>query len=197
MSDSRFNPRSPCGERRARYVPIFGRVGVSTHAPLAGSDTGITSLLTLIKFQPTLPLRGATIFPYVDVRQMRFQPTLPLRGATLARVPPPPRRSIVSTHAPLAGSDYTLLGIDALTQFQPTLPLRGATAQILDAPHDIAVSTHAPLAGSDGLRPTKSPVASWFQPTLPLRGATWVRRIRRLPQQRFNPRSPCGERQST
>ena len=79
----------------------------------------------------------------------RFQPTLPLRGATLVG-----RRGgqaeFVSTHAPLAGSDgpspqlrrdnpsfnprspcgerqaYYIMPLDQFL-FQPTLPLRGAT----------------------------------------------------------------------
>ena len=101
-----------------------------------------------------------------------FQPTLPLRGAT-----PPHGRFregvCVSTHAPLAGSDgHLVVDRHSVALFQPTLPLRGATVVLgLD---------------SRGL---------WFQPTLPLRGATRpLGFFARLP--RFNPRSPCGERQA-
>ena len=59
-------------------------VGVSTHAPLAGSDAldRVSCWCCRNKFQPTLPLRGATESQEVeDVPQE------------------------VSTHAPLAGSD--------------------------------------------------------------------------------------------
>ena len=79
-----FNPRSPCGERpRSRDVaasavtfqptlPLRGatfrlflsgrQFQVSTHAPLAGSDTQPSGAdLPISGFQPTLPLRGATI----------------------------------------------------------------------------------------------------------------------------------------
>ena len=60
-STSRFNPRSPCGER-----------------PMP-SNFEITAELS---FQPTLPLRGATApMPLIAVCNP-FQPTLPLRGAT-------------------------------------------------------------------------------------------------------------------
>ena len=57
-----------------------------------------------LSFQPTLPLRGATApMPLIAVCNP-FQPTLPLRGATTVvgqfAVP-----IVVSTHAPLAGSD--------------------------------------------------------------------------------------------
>ena len=57
-----------------------------------------------------------------------FQPTRPLRGATLY-----PLAlylcNVISTHAPLAGRDkISLLGLEYLRLFQPTRPLRGATA---------------------------------------------------------------------
>ena len=57
------------------------------------------------QFQPTLPLRGATPMRAVLVIDgTMFQPTLPLRGATRA-APSPEEEIMVSTHAPLAGSD--------------------------------------------------------------------------------------------
>ena len=59
--------------------------------------------------------------------QAQFQPTLPLRGATsyVTNLLP---FSLVSTHAPLAGSDrWQVRAIERDTGFQPTLPLRGAT----------------------------------------------------------------------
>ena len=33
-----FNPRSPCGERRGQCPDGVGLVGISIHAPRAGSD---------------------------------------------------------------------------------------------------------------------------------------------------------------
>ena len=169
---------------------------------------------------------------------IRFQPTLPLRGATDAcwrcrGINP------VSTHAPLAGSDtpraarFTRtacfnprspcgerreppLGLGCPSGFNPRSPCgeRRLLAR-LERQHRY-VSTHAPLAGSDpkagkGTRRhacfnPRSPCgerhygvmpyhpAKLFQPTLPLRGATSsTRRIGRPPRS-FNPRSPCGER---
>ena len=84
--------------------------------------------------------------------RFRFQPTLPLRGATRlegAAVV----EELVSTHAPLAGSDSTFRDISRMSRsFQPTLPLRGATDESQEVEGVPQVSTHAPLAGSDGLR---------------------------------------------
>ena len=56
---------------------------VSTHAPLAGSDGHlVVDRHSVALFQPTLPLRGATVVLGLDSRGLWFQPTLPLRGAT-------------------------------------------------------------------------------------------------------------------
>ena len=80
----------------------------------------------------------------------------------------------ISTHAPLAGRDYSY---GCLSRgnfvFQPTRPLRGATeidvsAQLVG----IRISTHAPLAGRD------------------IQAA-----INNGKEEYFNPRAPCGARQ--
>ena len=123
-----------------------------------------------------------------------FQPTLPLRGATMPVCFAMSLTSLISTHAPPAGSDrarrYVAHGLRNFNprspcgerrrrrsgdrrggRFQPTLPLRGATALIQQGDVIIVISTHAPPAGSDRISQT-SPCASTD----------------------FNPRSPCGER---
>ena len=146
-----------------------------------------------------------------------FQPTLPLRGATetgtftwLA--------FLVSTHAPLAGSDVEPFdGHVALSRFQPTLPLRGATPSgctgrsasscfnprspcgerpgfCVNGFSALLFQPTLPLRGATSSLVNFSPRTSEFQPTLPLRGATSARRSRRCASTRFNPRSPCGER---
>ena len=101
---------------------------ISTHAPLAGRDNKQSRNASLrIEFQPTRPLRGATIAFLIHVTVVTFQPTRPLRGATKCRFAAG-RRSKISTHAPLAGRDCP-------GQLLPRLL------------H--AISTHAPLAGRD------------------------------------------------
>ena len=85
------------------------------------------ALENLEKFQPTRPLRGATVpFGYIAVTHF------------------------ISTHAPLAGRDMgrNAYGFE-IDRFQPTRPLRGATI-LGDLEIAIGViSTHAPLAGRD------------------------------------------------
>ena len=56
-----FNPRSPCGERRAN--------GRQRPAVVSG-------------FQSTLPVWGATSFSSVNTSKIGFQSTLPVWGAT-------------------------------------------------------------------------------------------------------------------
>ena len=79
-----FNPRSPRGERLDLRRDTHARRGISTHAPLAGSDEVCAQLAaTGDLFQPTLPSRGAT--KALAGKQAQF---------------------LISTHAPLAGSDF-------------------------------------------------------------------------------------------
>ena len=58
----RFNPRAPCGARRYVEYQQLSKLAISTHAPLAGRDRkcGVLKRSTG-RFQPTRPLRGATL----------------------------------------------------------------------------------------------------------------------------------------
>ena len=80
-----------------QFQPTLPLRGATEH----GDPDGLGDL-----FQPTLPLRGATFNSAINASgEDRFQPTLPLRGATYH----PAVRLVVgdvSTHAPLAGSDW-------------------------------------------------------------------------------------------
>ena len=77
-----------------------------------------------------------------------FQPTRPLRGATMIRGFPP-GNYIISTHAPLAGRDTLEMGCDAIPGISTHAPLAGRDE--CNAKRDIRarISTHAPLAGRD------------------------------------------------
>ena len=96
---------------------------VSTHAPLAGSDLQQRAFEhPQYSFQPTLPLRGATVRSNYSCYRFGFQPTLPLRGATSSGGPRL-RSARVSTHAPLAGSDPGWRGCaDRFSCFNPRSP---------------------------------------------------------------------------
>ena len=97
-----FNPRAPCGARRKALRAEHGKRAISTHAPLAGRDVKQKANGELIiLFQPTRPLRGATLFQ------------CGLASGVL-----------ISTHAPLAGRDVPGAAGDgaAILYFNPRAP---------------------------------------------------------------------------
>ena len=125
-----------------------------------------------------------------------FQPTRPLRGATVIFCAGSSGAGI-STHAPLAGRDY----IDSYCKNPYKLISTHAPLAGRDDSDGVTVytvqyiSTHAPLAGRDVS--TLGVVTSFiaFQPTRPLRGATFFPLLFIsfcIPY--FNPRAPCGAR---
>ena len=166
-----FNPRSPCGERRASIkklterrifqstLPVWGAttgysfksrwVSISIHAPRVGSDG---SLLPHTQHSPNFNPRspcGERHYGRVSAYDGEiFQSTLPVWGAT-------EQNSIIS----------------AARKFQSTLPVWGATA------HYVIDIRREP-----------------FQSTLPVWGATPSRYPAYPADRNFNPRSPCGER---
>ena len=83
---------------------------------------------------------------------------------------------VISIHAPRAGSDRpTFRRASINCVFQSTLPVRGATiGQVATPAAAHIISIHAPRAGSD-------PFNTYLLPLIVY----------------FNPRSPCGERQTS
>ena len=78
---------------------------ISIHAPLAGSDSTICAPSTLRPISIHAPLAGSDIHGIEGAFDwLRFQSTLPSRGATYQRSYSY-RRVEISIHAPLAGSD--------------------------------------------------------------------------------------------
>ena len=129
-----ISTHAPLAGRDAARNIALAIIAISTHAPLAGRD-GISRVLrdlcndfnprapcgarrallrastSPFEFQPTRPLRGATIWMLKQLPRLeRFQPTRPLRGATEPTEAPFPFIAI-STHAPLAGRDESLEGV--------------------------------------------------------------------------------------
>ena len=181
-----FNPRAPCGARRPKSLSCLYDISISTHAPLAGRDLYKRNFVTFEQtFQPTRPLRGATVCPSPISTSHRFQPTrireyyysgristhAPLAGRD-NDVGVRPLGDGISTHAPLAGRDSPHLATSRReNRFQPTRPLRGAT-----------------------MRTNVCGTSLSFQPTRPLRGATSSDKDKDNKQSNFNPRAPCGAR---
>ena len=177
-----------CGTRFSRRISI--------HAPRTGSDGG-TSIPSeiLMRFQSTLPARGATRIYQQGVMMVVFQSTLPARGAT------PSSNGLIwvqgiSIHAPRTGSDTATASVPPNRRyFNPRSPhgerperllAKKATSGYFNprSPHGERpkhgstripgknISIHAPRTGSDVLSDFGNNLEKAFQSTLPARGAT-------------------------
>ena len=189
-----FNPRSPHGERRSCQWRLRF-CAISIHAPRTGSDPLIYwTKENVMKFQSTLPARGATGALLRRVASGLFQSTLPARGATAAddqRV----AAVGISIHAPRTGSDRCRRRTTPLPQyFNPRSPHgeRHARRDALPIADSISIhaprtgsdsssrcrerrrriSIHAPRTGSDRHADLLARTGDAFQSTLPARGAT-------------------------
>ena len=169
---------------------------VSTHAPLAGSDRAVRVRdPRAVRFQPTLPLRGATppSLPAVSSSNL-FQPTLPLRGATAPCPIRDGRRPSFNPRSP-CGERRAAGGMTwrRHRSFNPRSPCGERHPHDFVRPDVRLVSTHAPLAGSDSWPRGSGRAARGFNPRspcgerLPVGSVVWG-------SNSFNPRSPCGER---
>ena len=174
-------------------------------------------MIRFLLFQPTRPLRGATIAPRTASTSLLFQPTRPLRGATLrlttfrhgkkdfnprapcgARlhdVADDPSPFSISTHAPLAGRDASLVYLlTRLKRISTHAPLAGRDRLTPYRSCIAMISTHAPLAGRDKCLGSSHGMTK-ISTHAPLAG-----RDRRFPRswtmrsKNFNPRAPCGAR---
>ncbi len=105
---SHFNPRSPCGERLRQIESRPIHVDFNPRSPCGERQPGGQGNQRALRFQSTLPMRGATLTYQLSWFRLTFQSTLPMRGATFG----------------------TVAAIDAI-KFQSTLPMRGATHIVL------------------------------------------------------------------
>ena len=124
-----FNPRSPRGERHIDLNLRCDDLHISIHAPREGSDCNSRfPQTTFFDFNPRSP-RGERLQRLPGARYaVRFQSTLPARGATL-RIGAQKRLFVISIHAPREGSDWNAVELNRNHYgFQSTLPARGATA---------------------------------------------------------------------
>ena len=79
-----FNPRAPCGARLDQIPRALAHAVISTHAPLAGRDcTASPAQRQRLDFNPRAPCGARHQEPYVITELDAFQPTRPLRGATV------------------------------------------------------------------------------------------------------------------
>ena len=96
-----------------------------------------------------------------------FQPTRPLRGATMLKAAEAGTCGI-STHAPLAGRDVEAFRVSGgQTYFNPRAPCGARHWLFSDKRRKEGISTHAPLAGRDGHCAWICPRGRNFNPRAP------------------------------
>ena len=190
-----FNPRSPCGERPLIPVPLVGDHVISIHAPRVGSDgPSRRAGRPTSNFNPRSPCGERLASRRVLIRvQGDFNPRSPC-GERL-------KDKLLSTGAvdfnprSPCGERRDVPRHGSWRQgFQSTLPVWGATRHHV---HDPQIPVHFNPRSPCGERPipsTQSPAIARFQSTLPVWGATILHIWAKRGQQNFNPRSPCGER---
>ena len=168
-----FNPRAPCGARRRQPPPSRRASHFNPRAP-CGARLQCLSCPRRDNspFQPTRPLRGATMSRYEDFFRALFQPTRPLRGATRGPSDEGFGQRGISTHAPLAGRDPSApISLSCRTNFNPRAPCGARPRARCGSRATCNFNPRAPC----GARP-KGAIryggALLFQPTRPLRGAT-------------------------
>ena len=152
---SNFNPRAPCGARPVVAVPPVVDQNFNPRAPCGARRASFSRRLRAYLFQPTRPLRGATILGLGPgpSSSRRFQPTRPLRGATVLCGGDGQWLNYFNPRAPCgARPEQNKQGKRHQRKFQPTRPLRGATLFMAPVTDGAGISTHAPLAGRDGDR---------------------------------------------
>ena len=117
-----FNPRAPCGARRAQVdkIPLGG--GFNPRAPCGARPCVRRVRSSAHGFQSTRPMRGATHCIYFVCNNAMFQSTRPMRGATAERWIEEQREK-VSIHAPHAGRDIALVFLaSSCLCFNPRAP---------------------------------------------------------------------------
>ena len=100
-----FNPRAPCGARPQRRLTSPAGTTISTHAPRAGRDLFLGILRRRARdFNPRAPCGARPVSADDERNEIKFQPTRPVRGATLTGIADE-NADMISTHAPRAGRD--------------------------------------------------------------------------------------------
>ena len=171
---------------------------ISTHAPLAGRDGRRKVRRALCQgFQPTRPLRGATVWLRRYINGFVISTHAPLAGRDKGAADARALAADFNPRAPCGARPARHGTIAASRGFQPTRPLRGATSRIVRSHPGGDFNPRAPC-GARRTRPAGWNQNQRFQPTRPLRGATRPRRWASMGTSTyFNPRAPCGARRAS
>ena len=149
-------------------------------------------------FQSTLPVWGATCMASKKSPPSRicFNPRSPCGERLAESLMQVTGVDDVSIHAPRVGSDTTRHRQISLARVSIHAPRVGSDLPLRQIPHQRrCVSIHAPRVGSDGREFYSYRAALLVSIHAPRVGSDDERGGRWVFLYRFNPRSPCGERQ--
>ena len=215
-----FNPRTPCGVRPSFTSRMRMTAGISIHAPRVGCDrcSGCPCRVTSIsihaprvgcdnasaEYQNQVPISihaprvGCDCYctSLVNTASI-FQSTHPVWGATAYQ------RShggfaLISIHAPRVGCDSTPLRVTcpATPNFNPRTPCGVRPDTLGVTPETLIFQSTHPVWGATGAFEGSDRGQPGFQSTHPVWGATTALGARRHSCGDFNPRTPCGVRQT-
>ena len=178
-----FNPRSPCGERRQQDAPCKGKIYFNPRSPCgerparnAGYHSGNCD------FNPRSPCGERRAALTQGYAVLRFQSTLPVRGATV-HISQPSYTNIISIHAPRAGSDYDFGKSNIVEDISIHAPRAGSD---MHGRAGRSPSRHFNPRSPCGERLAHSNCMASvirFQSTLPVRGATIAKCLLQSPGQ--------------
>ena len=190
-----FNPRAPCGARRACRTSACGTARFQSTRPVRGATrAGRRGYAPGRDFNPRAPCGARLYKTAAFVWIKKFQSTRPVRGATLCLHGPPPPENHFNPRAPCGARLHRRADPALYGRFQSTRPVRGATSAegkseetdriSIHAPragrdrkgpipgHSAEISIHAPRAGRDQVPGGSVRPRLEFQSTRPVRGAT-------------------------
>ena len=117
-----FNPRSPHGERQKRQSRSCSLHHFNPRSPHGERLNVNSGIRAIIKFQSTLPARGATRRGHKRHRQRHFNPRSP-HGERLPSRPQSRTVLGISIHAPRTGSDSPVSVLYSVSRyFNPRSP---------------------------------------------------------------------------
>ena len=211
-----FNPRAPCGARRAFLSCESARRHFNPRAPCGARQLSRRCRSTDRAFQSTRPVWGATSLFLIPCSCYTISIHAPRVGRD------PPRRKAAqkvgdfNPRAPCGARPNPSACTVTTEEFQSTRPVWGATPCEYLKIKKGGISIHAPRVGRDALQGFGTKAPSRFQSTRPVWGATGAGeaergeaaisihapRVGRDRQKgtncsslgHFNPRAPCGAR---
>ena len=212
-----FNPRPPCGGRRAGAECGGTPAGISIHAPRVGGDLEVGFKVDSLHISIHAPrVGGDHPCAWCSPPYRYFNPRPPCGGRHTS-VGEVLLRFEISIHAPRVGGDSIMAYRQLVKRdFNPRPPCGGRLGPPSDAQKSTLISIHAPRVGGDfsgignaiGSVIFQSTPPVWgatspgqsrtysrlFQSTPPVWGATAAPPRPRCPFHHFNPRPPCGGR---